>query len=60
MTQPADDGMSAAHAAGDVKLKILVDKVLTEDEARAWLAQTVTPSEDARRTINSAREVQGA
>jgi hypothetical protein len=60
MTQPASDGMSAAYHAADVQLKVYDTGGLTEEEARAWLAQTVPPSGEARRTIDTTEEVQGA
>lgn len=61
MTQPDDDTswMSPAYQADDVKLHV-VDEPLTDEEARAWLAQTVAPAGDMATTIDTTEEVQGA
>lgn len=59
MTQP-DDGMSPAYHADDIKLKVAGGAAtLTDEEARAWLAQTV-PAGETSRTIDTTKEVQGA
>ena len=48
------------YQAGDVKLKLVVTPpTLTDEEARAWLAQTVPPAGGAPRTID-VEEVPGA
>lgn len=57
--QTAGEPKTIFNDSGTPKFKIVGGPPLTEDEARAWLAQPVTPGTRAQaRTINS-EEVQG-